>query len=184
MQNKIPFTGADITGGKHRTITICLFEVFWSIGVILLPMIAYIDPNWSRIFVMISLPTVLYIPLWFFGIPNSPRWLLKSGRIEEVVKILENAVLVNNRNNLIRNDLRQRLYAQMKSDMNEPLPAEWRSLWTDPRTVRSTIAVHIAWATFVTSFNGMLLNVKAFGRQYVPVNIFVFGECKPFFFFF
>lgn len=125
---------------------------------------------------MISLPTVLYIPLWFFGIPNSPRWLLKHGYIEEVVKILKRAVYVNNRGDLINNDLRQRLNAQMNSDMKEPPPTEWRSLWTCSRTVSYMIAVHIAWAVFVASFNGMLLNVKAFGREYVPVNTFVFGE--------
>lgn len=126
---------------------------------------------------MISLPTILYIPLWFFWIPNSPRWLLKSGHIDEVVKILENAVNVNNRGHLIKNDLKQRLCTEVKSDMKESPPAKWRSLWTD-RNVGYIIAVHVAWATFVTSFNGMLLNVKAFGREYVPVNTSVFGKYR------
>ncbi|KAG4075944.1 hypothetical protein HA402_003770 [Bradysia odoriphaga] len=159
----------DITGGIHRSIAICLFESFWSIGVILLPMIAYIDPNWSSIFFMISLPTVLYIPLWFL-IPDSPTWYLKKNRVDKAEDIIRKGARTNNTQHLLPNDLRQRLLAQMTSNSKEPLVTEWCSLWLGRRTVLQMLALHIAWCVCVTNYNGLLLNVKAFGRDYLSEN--------------
>lgn len=167
-------TVTDITGGIHRSVAICLFETFWSIGVILLPLIAYINPNWSSIFLMISLPTVLYIPLWFL-IPDSPTWFLKNNRVDEAEQIIRKGVKTNNKQHLLPDDLRQRLLAQMTSNSKEPLVTEWCSLWKERRTVFHMLALHIAWSVCVTNFNGMLLNAKAFGREYLPENTIALG---------
>ncbi|XP_037033782.1 organic cation transporter protein-like isoform X2 [Bradysia coprophila] len=164
----------DITGGIHRSVAICLFESFWSIGVILLPLIAYIDPNWSSIFFMISLPTLLYIPLWFL-IPDSPTWYLKKHQVDKAEDIIREGVQTNNTQHLLPNDLRQRLLDQMASNSKEPLVTEWCSLWKGRRTVLHLVALHIAWCVCVTNYNGLLLNVKAFGRDYLSENTIALG---------
>lgn len=170
------FTVTDITGNKYRTTSICFFECFWSIGIILLPAIAYIDPNWSSIFLMISLPTLLYIPIWWL-IPDTPRWFLSKGRIDEAVRIVEYAITVNNtKHRLSAPEIRQHLTKHVGFISKEEAPAKWHSLWNDRRDVIQIIAVHIAWAVFVTNYNGMLLNVKAFGREYLSVNTISLGE--------
>lgn len=55
------FKVSDITSGKPRTIITCLFEQFWSIGVIILPWLASFFTSWSHIYMAISLPTVFLI---------------------------------------------------------------------------------------------------------------------------
>lgn len=171
------FTVTDITGKKYRTTSICFFEIFWSLGVILLPVIAYIDPNWSSISLMISLPTIFYIPLWWF-IADTPRWFLRKGRIEEAVGIIEKAFSVNNTHQhpMSEPDLRQHLTKHMKLISDEEPPAKWLSLWDDRRTVVPIIAVHIAWAVCVTNYSGMLLNVRAFGGEHLSFNTSALGE--------
>lgn len=54
---------SDITGGKFKTVTICMFEQFWAIGVIMLPGLASIVNSWSGLYLAISLPTLFYIVL-------------------------------------------------------------------------------------------------------------------------
>lgn len=126
---------------------------------------------------MISLPTILYIPIWWL-IPDTPRWFLSKGRIDEAVEIIDYAISVNNtkQNRISAPEIRQRLtkYVVLGSKAEEP-PAKWYSLWND-RDVVQIIAIHIAWAVCVTNYNGMLLNVKAFGREYLSLNTIALGE--------
>lgn len=154
----------------------CFYEIFWSIGVILLPGIAYIDPNWSSISLMITLPTILYIAVWWF-IPDTPRWFLAKGQVDEAMDIIKYAVSVNNTKHVMSEaEIRKRLIDHVASSEKQPAPAKWSSLWNDRRTVVSILAIHISWAIYVTNYNGMLLNVKAFGREYLSLNTIALGE--------
>lgn len=123
---------------------------------------------------MISLPTTLYIPLWRF-IPDTPRWFLRKGQIDAAVEIIQNAISVNSKEDVTSSELRQRLMNHTESS-KEPPPAEWHTLWKDRRTLLQMIAIHIAWAVYVTNYNGMLLNVKAFGREYLSLNTIALGK--------
>lgn len=51
----------DITGGRAKTIVVVLFELFWSIGLILLPAVSMFFSNWSNLYLVISLPTLVLV---------------------------------------------------------------------------------------------------------------------------
>lgn len=158
----------------------CFFEICWSVGVILLPGIAFIDPNWYNIHMMISLPTIFYIAMWWL-IPDTPRWFLARGEMDEAVNIIKHAVLVNKTNHLISEpEIRQRLVSCAAPSEKQAPPPNWPSLWSDRRTVVSILAIHISWAVCVTNYNGMLLNVKAFGREHLSFNTIGLGEYREY----
>lgn len=171
---------SDITGGTYRTSVICLFESFWGIGVILLPLIAYMIPSWSwsSIYLAISLPTILYAFTWIW-LADSPQWLLKHGQIDEAKKYIVEAIETNKRhtpqtiNNL--NILLDGAAAQLQK---QPQPANWWSLWRNRQQVILTLALHVAWAVDVTNYNGMLLNIRVFGRDYLTWNTAICGACE------
>lgn len=123
---------------------------------------------------MISLPTIFYIPIWWL-IPDTPRWFLSRGLIDEAVAIIEYATVVN-KIKISEPELRQRLINHIEVISREEPPAKWNALWTDRRAVLQIAAVHIAWAVYVTNYNGMLLNVKAFGREHLSLNTIALGE--------
>lgn len=56
-------TVSDITDGKWRLVAKTLFELFWSIGLLLLPIIGYVFKDWGNIYYAISIPTLLLLPL-------------------------------------------------------------------------------------------------------------------------
>uniref|UniRef100_UPI00398ED44D solute carrier family 22 member 4-like isoform X2 n=1 Tax=Pristiophorus japonicus TaxID=55135 RepID=UPI00398ED44D len=81
--------GSEILGKSIRvmfaTLGVC---ISFAIGYMILPLVAYFIRSWWMLLFSLSLPGLLYIPLWWF-IPESPRWLLIKGRIQEAEAIIQ-----------------------------------------------------------------------------------------------
>ena len=58
--------------------------------------ISYATYNWRTMQFFITAPSLLLLCLWY-AIPESPRWLLSRGRIEELSKLINTACTWNNR---------------------------------------------------------------------------------------
>ncbi|GCB61959.1 hypothetical protein scyTo_0014418, partial [Scyliorhinus torazame] len=87
--------GSELLGKSTRvifgTLGIC---IFYAIGYMTLPLIAYFIRSWRMLLFILALPSLLYIPLWWF-IPESPRWLLIKGKVQEAEAILRYAAKKN-----------------------------------------------------------------------------------------
>ncbi|KAK2828099.1 hypothetical protein Q5P01_019133 [Channa striata] len=68
--------------------------LFYCIGYMTLPWIAYGIREWRTLLAVLSTTSVVYIPLWWF-IPESPRWLITQGRAEEAEAIVRDAARKN-----------------------------------------------------------------------------------------
>lgn len=51
----------DITHGAARQITSLVFEFFWSLGLILLPVFTVFIEDWWKLYIAISMPTICLI---------------------------------------------------------------------------------------------------------------------------
>ncbi|XP_068014154.1 organic cation/carnitine transporter 2-like isoform X2 [Melanerpes formicivorus] len=87
--------GTEILGKSIRvqfsTLGVCIFYAF---GYMLLPLFAYFIRDWRMLLLALTLPGLLFIPLWWV-IPESPRWLISQGRFQEAEDILRKAARIN-----------------------------------------------------------------------------------------
>uniref|UniRef100_A0A3Q0SCT4 Major facilitator superfamily (MFS) profile domain-containing protein n=1 Tax=Amphilophus citrinellus TaxID=61819 RepID=A0A3Q0SCT4_AMPCI len=87
--------GTEIFTGNVRVLFssmgVCLAFAF---GFMMLPLFAYFLRDWKSLLLGLSVPGLLYIPLWWL-MPESPRWLLSQGRVEEAEDIVKYAAKIN-----------------------------------------------------------------------------------------
>ncbi|CAH4035602.1 carcinine transporter-like [Pieris brassicae] len=80
---------------KHRSsVSNVTFGVFYCLAVIVLPWIALACGDWKITALVTSIPllTVILAPLY---LPESPKWLLSKGRVDEAIKKAERVAEVN-----------------------------------------------------------------------------------------
>ncbi|XP_026231689.1 solute carrier family 22 member 4-like isoform X4 [Anabas testudineus] len=87
--------GSEIQIGSTRILfsSLCL-PCTWVTGMMLLPGSAYLVRNWRHLSLMMAVPGLACIPLWW-QIPESPRWLISRGRLREAELLLSSAALEN-----------------------------------------------------------------------------------------
>lgn len=163
----------DTTQGKYRVMVVCLFEQFWSIGVILLPTVGSIWKSWRHVYVAISLPTILLIFLYKW-IPDSPQWLLKHGRIKDALNVLLDVARVN-RNEVDENQIQNELNNLSKKYENEPEASVW-SIWEGSfRHKINLLIAHAGWSVYLSLYFASLLHVRALGKKFLEVNTIIAG---------
>lgn len=105
-----PYFG-DFLSLRHRDVMLCRLEVFWTVGTILLPGIAFLiipdkrftltaaDADFQytswRVFVAACGVPSLLVVLLLLPFPESPRYLLHANRAEQALHVLRRIFVVN-----------------------------------------------------------------------------------------
>ncbi|XP_068428788.1 solute carrier family 22 member 4-like isoform X2 [Clinocottus analis] len=87
--------GSEILMGSTRVLFCSLFMPWvYVLGIMMLPVTAYLVRSWRHLSLAMAVPGLACIPLWWL-IPESPRWLVSRGRIQEAELLLRSAALEN-----------------------------------------------------------------------------------------
>lgn len=98
-----------------------------------------------------------YRPLSRFVVPESPRWLLVKGRIDEVKQIVEAAAHFNKR------DLPSDYETLLKPPPQEENSQDFFYLFKSRYLRRITICFLCIWFTMNLAYYGFILNMNTFG---------------------
>eukprot|EP01116_Phalansterium_solitarium_P004166 TRINITY_DN1506_c0_g1_i1.p1 TRINITY_DN1506_c0_g1~~TRINITY_DN1506_c0_g1_i1.p1 ORF type:complete len:483 (+),score=120.83 TRINITY_DN1506_c0_g1_i1:138-1586(+) len=93
---------AEFLPTKTRGVTLMLVNVFWTIGIVFEAGLAWIlleaYPLGWRYFVAATAMPLALVLLFFMWLPESPRWLLVSGRTEDAMAVMRRLAAMNRRN--------------------------------------------------------------------------------------
>jgi len=84
----------ELVGGKWSTILGMGMEFFWVAGWLTLAVIAYFIRSWRTLTLLISIPQALSV-LLIWLIPDSPRWLIATGRLKKAEEVIRSAAIMN-----------------------------------------------------------------------------------------
>lgn len=85
----------EIIGPMKRELMNCLCALPMPVGQMLMPLFAYFLRSWDNFCLGVGIPHVLYLA-YFFILPESPKWLISVGRLEEASKVMTQAAKWNN----------------------------------------------------------------------------------------
>ncbi|XP_068185755.1 organic cation/carnitine transporter 2-like isoform X2 [Antennarius striatus] len=87
--------GSELLIGWARVMfsNLCL-PLFYAGSTLLLPGTAYLVTNWRHLSLVLAIPGIACIPLWW-AIPESPRWLVSNGHLREAERVLRSAAVQN-----------------------------------------------------------------------------------------
>ncbi|CAN8002628.1 unnamed protein product [Ixodes hexagonus] len=85
----------EVVGPRKRTTTAIAFSLGFALGLMALPGFAWVFQNWRHLQVAITVPMVIFF-VWSWYLPESPRWLVATGKLKRARKVLLEAGAANN----------------------------------------------------------------------------------------
>lgn len=104
--------GLEMVGKKKRGVAGMVCNYFYSVGVALLGVAAWLYNNYVILQLLISIPPmILFIYYWI--VPESVRWLLAKNRNKRAIVIIERAAKTNG---VVISDAMQKKFRQLEAD--------------------------------------------------------------------
>merc|ERR1719507_125041 len=182
----------EICGPKYRTWFGILTQFPFGIGAAILPLIAYFVRQWVTLQIVIAVPSVL-LALYFWFVPESPRWLVSQGRDDEALKILKDGAKYNKATlppdeQIL--DLMRRIREQEETEAVADQSAEKSTkeklyeafkelivLLETPEMRKRTLNVFYSWLVVAMVYYGLSFNSKNLGAdRYVSTFVSGFVE--------
>ncbi|XP_044858770.1 solute carrier family 22 member 13-like isoform X1 [Mauremys mutica] len=161
--------GTEWVGVSYRTHPVAIPLCCFSIGQMVLAGLAYGVRNWKLLQIAGSAP-MLGLLFYIWVLPESARWLVMKGKIEEAKKLLQKAASVNKQS--IPPELLDQMTPEKKSKSGNIL-----DLFRKPRLRKTTLIMCYAWFVNSLVYYGLSLNMGIFGLNIYLMQL-VFGAVE------
>ncbi|XP_004419571.1 PREDICTED: solute carrier family 22 member 13 [Ceratotherium simum simum] len=156
-------------GPSWRTRTVVLGQCAFSVGQMVLAGLAYGIRNW-RILQIAGTSPVLLLFFYYWVLPESARWLLTWGRVEEAKTLIQKAATVNKRK------LSPELLSQLVPEKTGP-SGNALDLFRYPQLRKMTLILFLVWFVDSLGYFGLGLKVGDFGLD-IYLTQLIFGAVE------
>ena len=120
-------------------------------GYALLPLIAYLVPEWNKLLLTLSVPLILIIGIAFV-IPESPRWQIVNNKMTKAQKTLEK-ISQKNKKSLPKDFALQAVTEEESGD-----EAKFWHLFTNANMLKKTLIQYFVWFSCSVVYYGLTLS--------------------------
>ncbi|XP_042545672.1 solute carrier family 22 member 3 [Dipodomys merriami] len=156
----------EIVGSKQRRIVGVVIQMFFTLGIIILPGIAYFIPSWQGIQLAVTLPNFLFL-LYYWVVPESPRWLITRKEGDKALQILRRIAKCNGKY-LSPN------YSEITVTDEEISNPSFLDLVRTPQMRKCTLILMFAWFTSAVVYQGLVMRLGIVGGN-LYVDFFISG---------
>ncbi|MCI4389673.1 hypothetical protein PGIGA_G00101320 [Pangasianodon gigas] len=145
----------ELVGVEYRRPVAVFIQMFFSIGILILPLMAYLITNWRWLQVAITAPYLCFLAYYWF-IPESPRWLISQNNSSRAVEITKKMAKVNKKT-LSKN------IETLKDDSTDTAVASFVDLIRTPKMRRNTFILSYNWFTSAVVYQGLIMRLGILG---------------------
>jgi len=143
---------------EQRGFVIGVACIAWAIGGMLLPLIGYLLPSWKELTALSVVP-MAFVFLTFKILPESPRWLLTSGRLNDAERVIREIAKVNKAQ--VPKDLEQRLKAMVSKSKEKSYG--YLTLFSSVTMTLRTIWTCVAFTASAFIYYQLMINIGNMG---------------------
>ncbi|XP_022237073.1 organic cation transporter protein-like isoform X2 [Limulus polyphemus] len=167
----------EVIGAQYRTVLGVSFQFGWALGYVLLPALAWFVREWSNLHLTLTVPWILLCSFWWL-LPESPRWLITHGKVEQVEKEIETALRINHKNVTdIGKIVKELMYKETREEENKNRHATFFDLLKTPNMRKKTLNSFFAWFVIAFVYYGLSLSTNDLGGD-PYINFFVSGAVE------
>ncbi|KAG7492979.1 hypothetical protein MATL_G00019870 [Megalops atlanticus] len=146
---------------QHRTFTGTIVSLAWSIGNMLLALLAYFFRDWRHLMLVVTSPCLAAIISWRW-IPESARWLLANGKVEKAQTYLAQCAKMNGKccyTAIMDTETLRKITASENSSKDH----SYMDLVRTPKLRKITICSGIFWFAVAFTYYGISFKITGFG---------------------
>ncbi|XP_078580901.1 organic cation transporter protein-like [Branchiostoma floridae x Branchiostoma japonicum] len=159
--------GQEIVGPSKRALAGSVIELAFGAAIMVLAGLAYAIREWTFLQLAITLPSAVCILSWWL-VPESPRWLIARGRLEEAMDIIQ--LMAKRNGKTLPSDIRLENKTQtMVRGQHSAL-----DLVRTPNMMKKSLLIFFNWFAVTIMYYGLSLSTGDLaGDDYV--NFFLVG---------
>ncbi|KAJ7342169.1 hypothetical protein JRQ81_009352 [Phrynocephalus forsythii] len=149
----------EIVGASYRRTVAILYQAAFGFGLLLLDALAYVIPYWRWLQLAVTLPTFLLM-LYYWCLPESPRWLITQGQSGKAMKIVNDIAKTNGKVLPVHFESISLEGEDEKEAKQSPSPID---LVRTTQMRKYTLILMYNWFTSAITYQGLIMHVGIAG---------------------
>nr|XP_055167938.1 solute carrier family 22 member 2 isoform X2 [Nyctereutes procyonoides] len=149
----------EFVGRSYRRTVGIVYQMAFTVGLLLLAGVAYVLPHWRWLQFTVTLPNICFL-LYYWCIPESPRWLISQSKNAKAMRILKYIAKKNGKS----------LPASLQSlrpdeEVDEKLNPSFLDLIRTPQIRKHTLILMYNWFTSSVLYQGLIMHMGLAGSN-------------------